>query len=418
MKHLSRLLTGLAVVLVVYATMAVAATFSQLADVADRFYSGAGTPVFWCLALVFAGLAAWPLVLFLKLPRMKLPPADKSEPAFSRHQAWLKRHLSNHPDLQVQTLVLRDDLSGALALLDQRADNLVKQTASGVFVSTALIQNGRLDGLVMLAMQVKLIWQLAALYRLRPTPRMLTYLYGNVAGTLLLANQLEELDFAELASPIVASVAPSLAGAVPGMQGIGQLLVNSIANGSANAFLTLRVGLMAKAYCAPQVEPVRSEVRAKATRSALAMLGTITKEQGQRVVKGVWSGVKTSTIDTVGGVVDGTRKAARQAGQSVRDTVTNTAAATAETVSKVADVAKDGATTVVKGTVGAAEVVVKAASETMGKAAENVSAAVKQGAELVGQVGRTTVETTQNMFKRKEADTKPEVDEGRQGRLL
>lgn len=77
MKHISRLLTGLAVVLVVYAAMAVVATFSQLADVADWFYSGAGTPVFWSLTLVFAGLAAWPLVLFLKLPRMKLPPTDK-----------------------------------------------------------------------------------------------------------------------------------------------------------------------------------------------------------------------------------------------------------------------------------------------------------------------------------------------------
>ena len=74
------------------------------------------------------------------------------------------------------------------------------------------------------------------------------------------------------------------------MQGIGQLLVNSIASGSANAFLTFRVGLVAQAWCMPSVEPVQSSVRHSSTRETIGMLGTITKEQGQKVAKGVWHG--------------------------------------------------------------------------------------------------------------------------------
>lgn len=282
---------------------------------------------------------------------MKRPPADDSEPAYSQHQTWLKQHLSNHPDMQVQTLARRDDVPGALGLLDEQARRLIQQTAGGVFVSTALIQNGRLDALLMLGMQMKLIWQLAALYRLRPTPRQITYLYGNVAGTLLLSSQLDDVDFAELASPIVASVAPSLAGAAPGMQGIGQLLVNSIASGSANAFLTLRVGLIAKAYCMPSLEPAQSSVRLSATREALNLLGTITREQGQKVAKGVWRGVKQGTVETIQSAAQTTSNAARQTSDAAMQTASKVAGKTTATTmaaaQATAEIVKAGSRTVV-----------------------------------------------------------------------
>jgi hypothetical protein len=102
------------------------------------------------------------------------------------------------------------------------------------------------------------------------------------------------------------------------MQGIEQLLVNSMASGSANAFMTLRVGLMAQPYCAPQDPPVQADVRMKATRAALALLGTITKEQGKRVVKGVWSGIRRSTTDTLQGTATGGKNIVKNASGSVR----------------------------------------------------------------------------------------------------
>jgi hypothetical protein len=58
-----------------------------------------------------------------------------------------------------------------------------------------------------------------------------------------------------LRAPVDNSAAPSLAGALPGLQGIGHLLAHSIANGSATAFLTLRIGLVAKACCTPLMAP-------------------------------------------------------------------------------------------------------------------------------------------------------------------
>lgn len=418
MKHLYRLMLVLALVLGVYVTLAVVATFSQLADAADRLVAGAGTPVFWGLLLVFVGLVAWPVVLMLRLPRMHPPPWEISEPAYSRHQVWLKKHLSAHPDMQVQTLARRDDLTGAMGVLDKQARRLIQQTAGGVFVSTTLIQNGRLDGLVVLGMQLKLIWQLAALYRLRPTPRQITYLYGNVAGTLLLSSQLDEVDFAELASPIVASVAPSLATAVPGMQGIGQLLVNSIASGSANAFLTLRVGLIAQAYCMPSVEPAQEHVRQSATRQALVMLGTITKEQGQKVAKGVWNGFKQGAADTVEGAAQGARKATRVATETVKETATQTktkvADAVVSTAEGVAKVAMTGGQTVRDTGVKVA----KATADTAIKAADVVGSTAVKGVKSVADMGETALESTGKLFKRKSKDGKDSPEDNQQGSLL
>jgi hypothetical protein len=291
-KTIQKGLTILLLLVALYAIAAMVATVTQLADGADRLYQGAGQPVFWALLILFSGLVTYPLVLLLKMPKPLRPPTDKEEPYYSQYRDWLREHLNQNPREAVRTLAVRNDLEGALSVLDKDADRIIRSTASSVFVSTALMQNGRLDGLIMLTMQLRLVWQVATIYNLRPSPRQLWYLYSNVGATMLLASSLDDVNYAELASPIVSAVAPSIASAVPGLQGIGNLLVNSLASGSANAFLTLRIGLIAKAYCAPLVEPERKLIRQSATTGALKMLGIVSREKFAQVAKAVWDGVK------------------------------------------------------------------------------------------------------------------------------
>mgnify|MGYP001488412168 CR=1 FL=1 len=309
-KTLTRALALLAAAVLLYAGASLAATFTLLADAADRLYPGAGQPVFWALALLALALALYPVWLLLRLPRAMTPPPDPTEAERRAYEDWLRRHLGAHPDPEAQALAREGDVAGALAVLGRRADALVRQTAGQVFVSTALLQNGRLDGLVMLGAQLRLVWQVAALYRLRPTPGQLWYLYSNVAGTMLLATNLEDIDFAGIASPIVHSVAPSVVSAVPGLQAAGGLLVNSMANGCANAFLTLRVGLIAKAYCAPLADPQAPAVRQSATVAALGMLSAIVGEHGTRLSQAVWTGATGAVGRAAGSVAGGARRAA------------------------------------------------------------------------------------------------------------
>lgn len=308
-KTLKRILTLLAAALVFYGALSIVGTLSMLANVADRIWLGAGQPVFWVLLLCAAVLALWPLWLLQRLPRARTPPESDDAQAASDWRQWLTEHLARHPDATVRASAQAGDVAAALDLLGGQADKLIRQSAAQIFVSTAVLQNGRLDGLVMLGVQLRLVWQLALLYRLRPTPAQMWYLYSNVAGTVMLASNLDEVNFAELTSPLVHMAAPSFVGAMPGMQAIGNLLVNSLANGSANAFLTLRVGLIAKAYCTPLVAPQAQSVRQSATLAALGMLSTIAKEQGSRVSQAVWNSVKGGMGQAADSVVNTAKQA-------------------------------------------------------------------------------------------------------------
>ena len=120
------------------------------------------------------------------------------------------------------------------------------------------------------------------------------YLHSNVGANVLIADNIQNIDFAELATPIVVSIFPSMKSGIPGLQGISTVLVNSMANGAANAFLTLRVGLLAKAYCEALTTPSQGAVRQSTTTKALGLVATIVKEQGRRVASKSWDTVRDS----------------------------------------------------------------------------------------------------------------------------
>ena len=129
---------------------------------------------------------------------------------------------------------------------------------------------------------------------------------------MLVAENLQEVDFSGIVAPVVAAIFPSLKGAVPGLQGVSALLVNSMAHGAANAFLTLRVGHIARDYCAPLVRPDAAKVRRSATLAAMAQVGSIAKEQGTRVAQAAWSGVSGVVQSTAMATVNQTRASIRR----------------------------------------------------------------------------------------------------------
>ena len=78
-------------------------------------------------------------------------------------------------------------LDKARLLLEKESNQIIQRNASAVFLTTAISQNGRLDSLTVLATQIRMVWQIAHLYNQRPSLREMSWLYGNVAVTTLLA---------------------------------------------------------------------------------------------------------------------------------------------------------------------------------------------------------------------------------------
>jgi len=290
-----------------YFALSLVSNIAQLASLADSALPGAGQVVFWCLALVFAGLLLTPVVIYFKLPKPLIPPNDDSPVAQELYQSALRVQLRKNPLLTDVQLETNDQVPAALTKLGVEADRIVKDSASAVFVSTAVMQNGRLDGLLVLAGQLRMLWRIAIIYYQRPSPRQMLYLYSNVGANVLIADNIQNIDFAELATPIVVSIFPSIKGGIPGLQGISTLLVNSMANGAANAFLTLRVGLLAKAYCEALTTPSQKAVRQSTTTKALGLVATIVKEQGRRVANKSWETVRDSVATATDATIQGAK---------------------------------------------------------------------------------------------------------------
>jgi hypothetical protein len=126
-----------------------------------------GNGVMWGLIFTYCILIMTPLVLWFRLPKRMLPPETTEGAAYERFLTDFKKRLSRHPRLHGHSLSSTMDIEAALQTLDKHADDVVTSTASAVFLSTAVLQSGRLDVLVVFAAQTRLIWQVAHVYYLK-----------------------------------------------------------------------------------------------------------------------------------------------------------------------------------------------------------------------------------------------------------
>jgi hypothetical protein len=243
---------------------------TQIVQSARSVHVVFGEAVMWALIFTYGILLIAPVVLWLRLPKRMLPPAVAAGAEYDRFMADFKKRLSRNPRLRGMALDSPADIKAALQILDKQANDVVTSAASAVFLSTAVLQSGRLDVLVVLAAQTRLIWQVAHVYYQRPSLRDFVQLYANVASTALIAAGVEDVDV----DVLVSTVFGSTVAAIPGMH----LLASSVLSGSANAFLTLRVGMITKEYCSCTVRVEKMGLRRAATLQAAKLLGSIVRD--------------------------------------------------------------------------------------------------------------------------------------------
>lgn len=283
----------------------------------------------WLTALLLIALygscLAMPILLVLRL-RAPLATPD-SAPGTPVHTAWqnaqLKRYRAN-PQLVQHCFdtdaPLEQQLAEARRILDRKADDLIHETAGIVFMSTAVSQSGRLDGLMVLGTHLRMIWRIAHLYNQRPSVRELLCLYRDTALCAVLAYSFDELldSMQERIAELVAEITlPSAVAVVPGISLLSSILATSLAEGSANAFLTLRAGIIARRYCGSPPRTPRAELRSGVSVEALGLLRAITLRNGQLLVnrctqaaaQAVKSGI-SHTVSKVGALFTGKAAAA------------------------------------------------------------------------------------------------------------
>ena len=286
---------------------------AQVIQLADRVNPSFGNFVFWALLLVYAILIFIPVFLFLSLPKSLKPPKSDDAPEFNVYLAAVKKRLASNSHVKGLELLNRQNVEEALSILGKKSDEIIRQTASTVFISTAISQSGRLDAFLVLSAQSRMIWRIARLYYQRPTLRDLIHLYANVAGTVFLASELDDVDISEQVEPVLSSTLGALAVSIPGVQLAASILVNSVLTGTANAFLTLRVGIIARRYCGSLVIAEKRTLRRAASAEAAKLLGSIVRQGTTKLSKALWKVSKGK----VGGLFSGMKEYAKEAGSSL-----------------------------------------------------------------------------------------------------
>ncbi len=271
---------------------------TSLISLAERIHPVAGSIVFWSVCLAAGFFALYCMIAYARLPAALVPPNEESGPKYDAYLQALRIRLAANPRTRGKPVATEEEIENAVAHLSVEADAVVRSTASTVFLSTALMQNGRLDGLIVLFTQIQMVGRIARIYVQRPSPRELVRLYANVAGTAFVASGLESLELGEMVAPLAVSVVPALKGGIPGLSGISALLVRCVSNGAANAFLTLRVGEVARRYCELTSRCPPELIRKSATAAAVQHLSRIVRENGALVVKKIWESTGRALIDS------------------------------------------------------------------------------------------------------------------------
>lgn len=253
------------------------------------------------LVAVAAGvvlLVVVPVAQVLRLPGALTRPDAQAGPKWDRFVRRYAKRLARNPVVRTgyadfagleaalrekrDTAALEAEAAKAVAFLDGEARKVVARHAAAVFTATAVSQSGRLDAAIVLSAQVRLVREIAELYYQRPRPRELWAVYVNVGASAFVAGEIQD---SELLAVLGAPVTAGLTGLLPvhGTDPLVSLLVTSLLDGSANAFLTLRVGALARRYCGLRLEGDRREVTRSASVEAAGLLGSVVGDGAKRV---------------------------------------------------------------------------------------------------------------------------------------
>ena len=317
-KQLRNLLLPIALIILVFFILVTINQTAGIVLIARAFNPVFGTVVLYGLLLMYTVMIAVPIIIFITMPPALRPPENEDSPEFDSYIKQLKKQLARNnsiagTDNPLETLA---DLNKAMDTLNEQADNVTKSTASTVFVTTAISQNGRLDAILVLLAQVRLIWEVAHIFNQRPSIREMTNLYANVAATALVVGTLEELDIEEQIEPIITPlISSSVFGGIPGAGGLATFMTTSIVEGAANALLTLRVGIITRRYFGMKKISDSRDLRRAASLEAGNMLASI-------------------VVKSAGYITEAVIKASKKRAGAVGGSLKNVAAKSAKTMTK------------------------------------------------------------------------------------
>jgi hypothetical protein len=143
--------------------------------------------------------------------------------------------------------------------------NIIKTHAKTVMISTAISQNGRLDFLTVVVVNIKMISKIVEAIGFRPSYPELAKLIIQVMTTALVAEGLENIDL----NDVLPQQTLNSIGEIPFIKPI----LSSTTQGISNALLTLRMGIVTREFLIPTK---KSNVLGQVRKMAFLEAATLT----------------------------------------------------------------------------------------------------------------------------------------------
>lgn len=167
------------------------------------------------------------------------------------------------PDKTNETMSAAEFAAIFKSLLEPMADSHIKKAAKAAFTTTAISQAPAFDMVSVMAVNLRMVRAIVEDCGYRPSAPALLGLYVRAMKATIIAGGLEEMDFEEVMALIGGNAALTASSVV----------FSSAAQGAANAFLTVRVGVITKALLFSEEGPAdMRELRRSSYGEALAFL--------------------------------------------------------------------------------------------------------------------------------------------------
>ncbi|CCO23581.1 DUF697 domain-containing protein [Maridesulfovibrio hydrothermalis] len=324
-KALTRLVTVALLMLIGGFILFMLNQIAALAQLCATYFPQSYDYVLFGISGIFLVCCLSPLAVFIFRPGPLTMPEDPTPAEQRIFIRKLRKRLRKNKYIRRSKMSLssNEDLDMALNMLDEVSTEKMKSVASRIFLSTAISQNGQLDSFIVLGSLTKLVWDVSRVYNQRPSFRDMVSVYANVAGTAFFAGAVEELD---IQSQIEAIMSPVLAGSalgmIPGAGGLTSIVTASILDGSTNAFLALRVGIITRGHFNFHADKKSAGYRRAVLKEAAGMLLSIavgsTKMITTAYIKTITRSAGQTAANAAKKVVDSKDKAFEATGRAAR----------------------------------------------------------------------------------------------------
>jgi uncharacterized membrane protein YcjF (UPF0283 family) len=160
--------------------------------------------------------------------------------------------------------------------IKKELNKMIISHAETVFISTAISQNGKLDAIAVLSINLKLIKNLVLKCGFRPSYYSLGKLSVNVLSTAIIAESLENMDFSE----VFPTSGVNALSEIP----ILKTVTGSFAQGIGNALLSLRVGIICRNYLFMNIKGLKkNQIRKLAFGEAVVLLPMVLVESMKKI---------------------------------------------------------------------------------------------------------------------------------------